>query len=210
MDVVGLARILGLESILAEQAGVIRRDQALAAGFTRNRIDDLVRRGRWIRVLPSIYALADRLAVGAAPPFERLPPQARIRGAWLWAGSDAVIAGEAAAWWLGLSQDPPDRIWVVIPPGRRLTVQPGIRVVRAAVERKDVRDHLWIRVTAPSRTCLDLARAAHPDRLVDALRLRKVDQAEIRRSLERSRGRRGQPRAAAAVREGGEEPVECR
>lgn len=52
-----------------------------------------------------------------------------------------------------------------------------------------------------SRTCLDLARDARPDRLVDALRLRKVDDVELRRSLERGRGRRGQPLAAAAVRE---------
>jgi hypothetical protein len=59
MDVVGLARILGLEATLAEQNGVIRRDQAQATGLTRNRVDDLVRRGRWVRALPAVYALPD-------------------------------------------------------------------------------------------------------------------------------------------------------
>jgi hypothetical protein len=89
----------------------------------------------------------------------------------------------------------------LVPPGRRLTGHPGVRVVRAAVERRDIRDHHWVRVTAPSRTCLDLARSARPDRLTDALRLRKVEQAELLRSLERGRGRRGQVRARTALRE---------
>ena len=203
MDVVGLARILGLEATLAEQNGVIRRDQARATGLTRNRVDDLVRRGRWVRALPAVYALPNPMGTieTSGTSFERLLPQSRIRAVWLWAGNDSVIGGDAAAWWLGLSPDPPETITVLVPPSRRLTGHPGVRVVRATVDRRDIRDHYWVRVTAPSRTCLDLARSARPDRLTDALRLRKVEQAELRRSLERSRGRRGQVRARTALRE---------
>ena len=57
MDVAAFARVLGLEATLREQNGVIRRDQALAAGLTRHRIDNLVKQDRWVRVLPMPLAL---------------------------------------------------------------------------------------------------------------------------------------------------------
>ncbi len=204
MDVVAFARILGLSATLLEQDGVIRRDQAMAAGLTRHRVDGLVKRGRWVRVLPQVYASADvfgQLPPTAAPPLRRLPPRSRVRAVWLWAGPGAVIAGEAAAWWWDLLPRLPALITVIVPPSRALTKRPGVRIIRALVDRRDTRDENWIRVTSPSRTCLDLARSANPDRLADALRLRKVSHAELGLSLDRSRGRRGQARARAAVQE---------
>lgn len=83
MDPVAFARFLGLDAILHGQQGVIRRDQALAAGVASTRIDDLVRRGVWVRILPRVFAV----------DVDSRHPRVRIRATWLWAGDTAVIAG---------------------------------------------------------------------------------------------------------------------
>ena len=66
MQPVEFARVLGLGDILAGQNGVIRRDQAVAAGLNCSRIDDLIRRGRWQRSLAAVLAavVADGLRGG--------------------------------------------------------------------------------------------------------------------------------------------------
>lgn len=189
MDLVGFARILGLDSVLREQDGLIRRDQAIATGMTRARIDDLVRRERWIAVLPRTYL------VGHSTD----DPRVRIRACWLWAGDRSTIGGAAAAWWLRISPEPPATITVMIPPNTRRTTQPGIRVVRGTVANPDALFEDWIRVTSVARTCLDLAREGGPDRLEDAIRLRRVDPPRLQKSLDRSRHRRGQVNARKAV-----------
>jgi len=55
--------------VLTCQQGLIRRDQALAAGFAEATVDSLVARGRWTRILPRTYAVR-------ADPID---PQVRIR-----------------------------------------------------------------------------------------------------------------------------------
>lgn len=189
MDPVQFARIIGLDAILTGQNGVIRRDQALAAGVTRARIDDLVRRKQWVRVFPRVFQTT------SGP----LSQRARVRACWLWAGDDAAIAGGAAAWWLGLVPEPPTVMTVIIPPSHRRDPQHGVRLIRGYVDPRDADFEDWIRVTRASRTCLDLARSAEPDRLETALRMRRVDAARLEQSLERSRGRRGQVLARIAV-----------
>ena len=191
MQPVALARILGLDAIVNGQNGVIRRDQALAAGLTRARLDGLVRRGRWHTVLPRVYAVGDH----------GNDARARVRACWLWAGDRSAVAGSAAAWWLGLTQQPPQTIVVIVPPDVRRDPQPGIRVVRGVLDPKDAEYEDWIRVTRVPRTCLDLARQAEPDSLETALRLRRTDIPRLEQSLERGRGRRGQVKARLAVAE---------
>src|SRR4029077_18648876 len=97
MNSIALARVLGLDKILDEQNGVIRRDQAIAAGLTQNRIGDLGRRGRWVKGLPRVFAVG----VSASHP------RVRIRATWLWAGDSSAVAGAAAAWWWGLPSAAP-------------------------------------------------------------------------------------------------------
>ena len=55
---------------------------------------------------------------------------------------------------------------------------------------------------------LEATLRGEPDRLPDALRLRKVDQAAPKESLDRGRGRRGQVSARTAVREVARRSVE--
>lgn len=91
--------------VLARQAGVISRVQALAAGMSASAIDDRVRTRRWYPLHPRVY-------------LERTHPhgpEARVRAAVLWAGPDAVLCGLAAAWWHGIAAEPPPSIVVAVP-----------------------------------------------------------------------------------------------
>ena len=165
MQPVEFARMLGLGDILVGQNGVIRRDQAVAAGLNRSRIDDLIRRGRWQRLLPTVYA------VGADPHDARV----RVRATWLWAGDSAAIGGAAAAWWWGLTPVVPSQITVIVPPPARRAPRPGVDVLRACLDSRDADFLDWVRVTTVPRTCLDLARAGEPDLLETAFQLRRAD-----------------------------------
>jgi hypothetical protein len=191
MDPVAFARFLGLDAILHGQQGVIRRDQALAAGVASTRIDDLVRRGVWVRILPRVFAV----------DVDSRHPRVRIRATWLWAGDTAVIAGEAAAFWWGLAATAPDVITVVVRPPARRAKRPGVRVIRGNVPAQDSDVEDWVRVTRIPRTSLDLARRRQPDHLETALRLRKADLPRLELSLQRGRGSRGQSLARRAVSE---------
>lgn len=184
------ARVLGLDPILANQQGVIRRDQAVAAGLTATRIEDLVRRRKWVRILPRVYVVGVPLS-----------PIVKVRACWLWAGDQSAIAGSAAAWWWGLTPQAPACISVIIPKTTRRDPQPGIRVIRATVDPLDADFRDWVRVTTVARTCLDLARVGEPDRIEDALRMRRADPVKMQKSLERGRGRRGQVLARGVVAE---------
>jgi very-short-patch-repair endonuclease len=191
MQPVAFARVIGLDGILQGQQGVIRRDQALAAGHSRARIDDLVRRRKWTRLLPRVYGVA-------ANPAD---PAVRLRATWLWAGDASAIAGSAAAWWWGLTAAPPTIVTVIVTPPIRRSDRRGITVVRGTLDPRDADFHNWLRVTTVARTCLDLARLGEEDRLETALRQRTVDPPRLTQSLERSRGRRGQVLARLAVSE---------
>jgi very-short-patch-repair endonuclease len=191
MDSLVMARTLGFDAMLQVQDGLIRRDQALAVGHSRARIDGALRAGRWQLVLPRVYA------VGGGP----LRPAQRLRAVWLWAGDDSSIAGSAAAWWQRLHTAFPPVIAVLVPPGRRMSDQPLVRVIRAHLDQRDWTWRDGVRVTAAHRTCLDLVRSGRHDLLDDALRRRHIQLDELPGSLARSRHRRGQVRARRAVRE---------
>lgn len=185
------ARQVGVDAVLRTQDGLIRSDQALAAGISRARIDDLVRRGVWVAALPGVYAVAADLRSA----------RVRIRAAVLWAGDGAVLAGSAAAWWHGLTTGLPRVIEVYVPSGRSRRSQQGVRLIRSAVPAPDRTNLRGLEVTTVARTCLDLARWNRNDLLDVALRLRKLTRAELPPSLDRGKRRRGQRRARRAAAE---------
>ena len=188
MGPLALALYGGLDAVLQCQNQVIRRDQALTAGIATATLDSLIARGRWTKMLPRVYS------VGA----DLTDPAVRIRAGWLWAGENATVAGPAAAWWLGLTEDRPPLIQLTVPPSRKMSNQPGYTVVRARLPDDEIHFADRIAITSPARTCLDLARCGLPDLLDRALRQGKVHQAQLDASIERSRGARGQRRARAA------------
>jgi very-short-patch-repair endonuclease len=135
-----------------------------------------------------------------------ITPLHRVIATWLWAGDDAVIGGQAAAWLHEISDEPPGEVDVIVAPGRRMSCQPGVSVIRGQVH---IRDWAWrqgIRVTTVARTCLDLARCGRDDRLEEALRSRRLRTSQLPAALARGRYRRGQIRARNAVREVGRSP----
>ncbi len=184
MDSTLLALHAGLDAVLRLQDGIIRRDQAMAAGLAESTVSSRVRRRAWIRVLPGVYAV----------DVDPCTPTSRVRATGLWAGDDSTISGSAAAWWWELTDRPPEVIEVLVPPSRRMSTVKGIRVTRAVVDEREVDRHRRLRLTTPAATCLRLARLGEPDLLDVALR-HGMQQVQLDDALQLGRGRRGQARA---------------
>ena len=106
------------------QDGLLTRKQVLAAGVGVAELDALLRRGRWQRVLPQVYA------VGPAP----LDKRRWVRATYLWAGPDSVILGSAALWWQRrLPSAPTGPVEVALPTGRSGRSPVGVLVHRQLV-----------------------------------------------------------------------------
>lgn len=184
MDGTLLALHAGLDAVLRLQDGIIRRDQAMAAGLSESTLSSRVRRRSWIRVLPGVYAV----------DVDPCTPNSRVRATGLWAGDDSTISGSAAAWWWDLTDHAPEVIEVVVPPARRMSTLKGITVIRGRVDDREVGRHRRLRLTTPAATCLRLARLGEPDLLDVALR-KGLKQTQLDEVLRLGRGRRGQLRA---------------
>jgi very-short-patch-repair endonuclease len=141
-----------LDNLLAQQAGVISRAQALAAGCSRDAVDRRVKSRQWQPLYPGVY-LADRRP-GAA---ERRGAEVRVRAALLWAGPGARLCGRAAAWWYGMAAEPPPGVGVCVDPRRRLRRRPGAEVQRRELAAQDCQVHRGLAVTATGLTVLDAA-----------------------------------------------------
>ena len=161
MDGAVLALHAGLDAVLRLQDGVIRRDQALAAGLPEPTIDSRLRRGSWARLLPRVYAV----------DVDPAAPTSRVRATSLWAGDDAVITGHAAAWWWRLTDHPPEVVEVVVPRARRMSANQHVMVIRSDLDGREVERERRLLLTTPAATCFRLARTGRPDLLETALRL---------------------------------------
>jgi hypothetical protein len=136
-----------VDSLLARQAGVLSRDQALRAGLPPAAVDHLVRRRRWASLHPQVY-----LAAG-----HRHGDEAAVRAAVLWAGEDAVLTGPAAGWWHGVLDRAPTTVRVAVPPHRTARSRPTVDVRRRALHPDDVTVLRGLRTTAEALTVLDTA-----------------------------------------------------
>ena len=106
--------------VLARQAGVVSREQAVAAGMTPDAVDHRLRTRRWRPLHPRVY-----LAAG-----HRLDDEVTVRAAVLWAGAGAVLSGVAAAWWHGMVDGAPATVGVTVSRRRCPRPRPGVRVRR--------------------------------------------------------------------------------
>ena len=134
-----------LDVLLARQAGVISREQALRAGLGAATVDRMVRTRRWRPLHPRVYRV----------PGYGTDDEARARVAVLWAGDGAVLSGTAAAWWHGLLADAP-RVLGVTVPVRRPT-RPGVAVQCRLLDVADRTEHRGLPVTALGLTALEAA-----------------------------------------------------
>jgi very-short-patch-repair endonuclease len=172
-----------VEEVLRRQAGVVGRDQALAAGMSPAAISARVAKGRWQTLHPGVY-LASHCSV---------TDEARMWAAWLWAGPDATVSGVAAAWWYGMWDSCPSVVEVTVPRGRWPRARFGVRVSRRDLERLDRAEHQGVAVTAPEFTALEAAVALgeHGVRLLDRALQRHVSFGAVLRAHHRNIGRRG-------------------
>ncbi|GAA0898888.1 hypothetical protein [Virgisporangium aurantiacum] len=109
-----------------QQAGILTRRQALAAGLTDEAIDAQVGAARWQRVYPGV------LATFSGP----VGREAQLWAAVLFAGTGAVLSHETAAELHKLVSEPAEVVHISIPVGRSVRARPGIVLHRSRnVER---------------------------------------------------------------------------
>ena len=184
------ARVL---AIMADQHGLVSREQALAAGMKRHQVDDRVRAGLWVRASKGVY----RHAAVLSTPHSELLACCLAHG--------ALASHRSAAAVHRMDGYRLDRVEVVLAAGRVKCI-PGARLHHSSqmdLARPVVRD--GIPVTGLSRTVLDLAGVISRERLertIDALlrdrRLRLSDLWEVLLSQAR-RGRNGTAALRAAL-----------
>jgi hypothetical protein len=142
-------------SLASRQHGAFSREQALQLGASRRMIERRLGAGRWVRLHPSVYAIA-----GAGPDRDRA-----LVAACLYVGRGAVASHRSAAWLWGLagfeSDAPVPEVVVLGQNGRRAA---GLRVHRTnRLDRADVSLIGAIPVTRIERTLLDLGAVAPED-----------------------------------------------
>ena len=174
---------LRLHVFLAEQDGVIHRDQAELCGMTRSGIRVRVARREWFEILPGVYRSA--LVPMSTPSL--------VHAGSLWAGSGAVLIGAAAAWWWDITDIEPRTLTFALPHRRNLRSRPGLSVARRAIPAEDRATHRSIRVAAPPYAALfgSVEMGRDGREMLDRALLRFVDIEAVRETLSRNGGCKG-------------------
>lgn len=191
-------------TLAANQHGVVRRAQLLAAGVTSREVDRLLAGGGLRRMHAGVYLLGHLRG-------ELEPERARVMAAVLAGGQGALLSHWPAAWLLELAPKPTPAapIDIRIPPGRTRVRRPGIRVhTSSALPAADATSVDGVPATSPLRTIEDLATVADRralERVVArAERNGLVTLDAMKARAERRRGRRGGPVLLAVLaQEGG-------
>ena len=166
-----------ISDLAASQYGVITRRQLLQLGFSRRKVDRLMRSG-WLRSLHhGVYVIGPRLNA-----------HGRWLGAVLACGPNSVLSHRSAADHWGLLAV---GSLIEISAPRSRVRRPGIVIHRVRLHEEDRVRHEGIPVTSVARTLLDLAgfvRPRHLERAVEqAERLGLFDLTAIERLEARSR-----------------------
>jgi Transcriptional regulator, AbiEi antitoxin len=132
------------------QAGVLTRAQALAAGLTDRAIANRLRRGRWQRLYPGVYA-----TFSGAPA-----PECRLWAAILRTGPSSALSHQTAARLWDLSGAAATAIHVTVPRGSPVAPAPGV-VIHYSQRVTQARHPTALPPrTTVEETALDLAGAA--------------------------------------------------
>jgi very-short-patch-repair endonuclease len=181
------------------QGGVFTAAQALSAGYTSYRVRNLLRQGRWIVVLGSVYAERTTYLTHAS----------LARSAVLVAGAGAVASHITAArlWDLAVPEDPD--VHATIEPSRRVIVA-GLRVHRVRLRDDEMTMRGGVPVTRLDRTVVDcllwLPEEAGRALVTSVMQRHVMTLAEVRHALVRCGQRHGSTRAWAVLHELGSEP----
>jgi hypothetical protein len=107
-----------LQAVAEAQCGVLSSSQIVQAGLTRGILDSRLRRGRWRRLHPGVYAT-----------FSGEPSRAAtLWAAILYAGPGAMLSHQTAAELWKLIDAPSSVVHVTVPSNRRVRRRPGIAI----------------------------------------------------------------------------------
>ncbi|MBW0088200.1 type IV toxin-antitoxin system AbiEi family antitoxin domain-containing protein [Pseudonocardia sp. KRD-184] len=179
-----------LDHLLARQAGVLTTVQAVECGISARTVRRRVQQGEWEVLHPGV------LLVGG----HRHSDEARVRAAWLWAGTSAMVSGPAAAYWHRMLDRAPAVVEVTVPRNRHLRPQPGVVLHRRDLSPADHVAHRHLSLTAEPLTALETA-VVQPGGSVflDRALQRHVRFPTLYRAYCRNLGRRGSPRATELI-----------
>jgi very-short-patch-repair endonuclease len=182
-------------AVAAKQRGLVTHADLHGLGLSNAAISRASSRGAIVRIYRGVYAL---MALSA------LPPLAREQAALLHLGPDAMLSHATAAYIWGLRPQPREVEVTLL--GRARRARPGIHIHRAAaLDRRDVRRHLGLLLTAPARTLLDLAPTLDDEALeqvfAEAVKRNRMRRSEARAMVERHAGHPGVARLRALVLE---------
>jgi very-short-patch-repair endonuclease len=187
-----------IAALAARQRALVTYRQLIALGASRTAIAGAVRRGRLHRIHHGVYALV---------PAAVLPALALEQAALLACGPRALLSHRTAAALWGVLDCAAGCVEVTIVGGDAGRRRSGIAVHRVrALDRRDVRRHERLPLTAPARTLLDNAPSL-PDRQLErafdeALARRLTSRTALREMLARHPTRAGAPRLRALLEEG--------
>ncbi|MFT4165306.1 MAG: type IV toxin-antitoxin system AbiEi family antitoxin domain-containing protein [Microlunatus sp.] len=151
-----------VRELIASQAGVISRAQALSSGLSARQVDHRVKNGEWVRLHPGVF----RSSL-VSPSAEQA-----LRAAALWA-DDGILTGLGAAWWWYAVSEPPMKWEFLIGGTSGRVVQARVRLLRRWVDPTDVTTHRDLRVirrplaVLRAAAALEAGRVGHGVRLID-------------------------------------------
>jgi very-short-patch-repair endonuclease len=176
------------------QQGVVARWQLLERGVSSHAIDARVKRGLLRQAHRGVYV------VGHVAPARFAKEMAAV----LACGPSAVVSHRSAAAMMEILPYPArGDVWVTVP-NRSIEGGPGIRIAHSSrLHPVDVGLLERVPITSPARTLVDLAAVVDTNQLERAVAQAYVGgwvtEAELRRQLERDRGRRGAGRLRALL-----------
>lgn len=141
-----------VEALAKKQEGMVERAQLRRLGVTRGQLEWEVKRGRWLRMLPGVF----RLAQWPEGPIQR------FWAAGLWEGEGAHLSHESAASLWGLTVREPRLVHVTAPHDLRSPVVWLRTHCRQPLPRRMLRERRGLWVTSPSRTLLDIGAILEP------------------------------------------------
>jgi very-short-patch-repair endonuclease len=180
-----------LDAHLRRQDGVITVNQARGAGMSQDAIERRVRTGAWRRCSRGVFFADDRPFTDAA----------RIR-AEVWAhGDHAVAHGLTAAWWHGLTRDPPYTAEVTVPRSKSARSGSHASVRRRDLCPADVVIHRRLRVTGIPLSVLEAVAVVYTRAIMDCALQRGTTLAQLQAAHERNARRHGAGFAYQILRE---------
>jgi very-short-patch-repair endonuclease len=178
------------DELVARQGGVIALAQAVERGVSAATVQRRAREGSWRRLHPGVYLVGGHQLTGPA----------RVRAAWLWAGSEAAVTGPAAAFWHQMLERPPAIVDVTVPARAKPRAQHGIRIRRRDLAVQDLVSTGALRLAAEPFAALETA-VALPDgsTFLDRALQKHVRFPALYRSYCRNMGRDGSAAAGRLI-----------